>query len=92
MFRMRCRALELTSEAYLIVFVFFVCVFFHAADGAISCQIDTPERDLCIREAVQDMLPKLTVNIMNFDDAGYVFWEGFGCVVLNFGGIYFILK
>jgi len=28
-------------------------------DGAISCQIDSPSRDECIKEAIQDMLPKL---------------------------------
>ncbi|KAJ6649233.1 hypothetical protein Bhyg_04467 [Pseudolycoriella hygida] len=29
------------------------------AHGAISCQIDSPTRDVCIKEALQDMLPKL---------------------------------
>ncbi|XP_037033894.1 uncharacterized protein LOC119072724 [Bradysia coprophila] len=28
-------------------------------DGAISCQIDSPTRDECIKEAIQDMIPNL---------------------------------
>lgn len=31
------------------------------ASGTITCQIDSPDRDECIKEAIQDMLPKLVV-------------------------------
>lgn len=33
-----------------------------SAEGAISCQIDSPTRDECIKRAMQEMLPRLQVN------------------------------
>jgi len=33
---------------------------FELPAGTITCQIDSPDRDECIKEAIQDMLPKLT--------------------------------
>lgn len=36
-------------------------LFYFIAAGTITCQIDTPDRDECIKEAIQDMLPKLVV-------------------------------
>jgi len=33
--------------------------------GTITCQIDTPHRDECVKEAIQDMLPKLANGIEN---------------------------
>lgn len=32
---------------------------FSAASGIITCQIDSPHRDGCIKEAINDMIPKL---------------------------------
>lgn len=32
---------------------------FFAAPGTITCQIDSPHRDECIKEAINDMLPRL---------------------------------
>lgn len=37
----------------------FIYVNFNLAAGTITCQIDSPDRDECIKEAIQDMLPKL---------------------------------
>lgn len=50
-------------NAYFIFNVssFFLFTFFIAA-GTITCQIDSPDRDECIKEAIQDMLPKLVVS------------------------------
>lgn len=41
-----------------------------SAAGTITCQIDSADRDECIKEAIQDMLPKLVVSIcqMKFDE------------------------
>lgn len=42
--------------------MYSIFFFFHfLAAGTITCQIDSPDRDECIKEAIQDMLPKLVV-------------------------------
>lgn len=33
---------------------------YSTAAGTITCQIDSEDRDECIKEAIQDMLPKLS--------------------------------
>lgn len=43
-------------------FIKFLVLFFISAPGTISCQIDSENRDECIKEAIQDMLPKLVVS------------------------------
>lgn len=43
--------------------VFFVFFFSFSAAGTITCQIDSADRDECIKEAIQDMLPKLVVSV-----------------------------
>ncbi|XP_031616969.1 uncharacterized protein LOC116336905 [Contarinia nasturtii] len=48
----------------LVLFVAFVAADtqdddFQLPAGTITCQIDSPDRDECIKEAIQDMLPKL---------------------------------
>lgn len=40
----------------ILLFLFFL---FFAASGTITCQIDSPHRDECIKEAINDMLPRL---------------------------------
>lgn len=42
--------------------VVIISSLFSLAAGTITCQIDTPDRDECIKEAIQDMLPKLVVS------------------------------
>lgn len=39
-------------------------LFVFLAAGTITCQIDSPDRDECIKEAIQDMLPKLVVRMI----------------------------
>jgi len=38
---------------------------FELPAGTITCQIDSPDRDECIKEAIQDMLPKLTSGLQS---------------------------
>lgn len=48
------------------MFWFIFGYFFkYAAAGTITCQIDSDDRDECIKEAIQDMLPKLVVSILD---------------------------
>lgn len=39
--------------------------FIQTAAGTITCQIDSENRDECIKEAIQDMLPKLSNGLVS---------------------------